>query len=156
MRKDVRSFAGKLMRAISNGVATDRTREDSGAVAETTGNEDGETGDITRPLSDAGSNPWNDVGPGPSQPLVKRGRRLSYDLATGVMNLPDDDGWISPGADEDSDEEIQNPSGSGTPASGEGEGPEISEGNGDRKVIRRQSTYWHHPDRKRISGSLAP
>ena len=70
------------------------------------------------------------------------------------MNLPDDDGWISAGAEDDSDADIHGTSGGGTP-SGEGEeGDEVLEERGDRRVARRRhSTYWHRPDRKRISRS---
>lgn len=156
MRKDVRNFAGKLMGGKSSDVARDGAQapEDTGLVTESTGDEDGETGTVPHPPSNASSNPWKDVGPGPSRSATAtRARRLSYDLATGVMNLPDDDGWISAGADDDSDADIHGTSGDGTPG-GEGEeGDVVLEENGGRRVARRLSTYWHHPDRKRISRS---
>lgn len=156
MRKDVRDFAGKLMGGKSGETTSgEQAPEDSGAVTESADDEDGEN--IPRPPSDTSSNPWKDTGPGPSRSATAtRARRLSYDLATGVMNLPDDDGWIFPGTDDDSDEDIHGASGGGTPASGEGEeGNEMSEGSDDHRVARRRSTYWHHPDRKRVSRSFA-
>lgn len=157
MRKDVRNLAGKFIGARGGDAVRSGSQvpEEIGAVTEGTGDEPGETDNVPRPPSDASSNPWKDIGPGPSRSATgTRSRRLSYDLATGVMNLPDDDGWISAGADDDSDEDVQGVSGGGSPASGEVEGNEMSGESGDRQVPRRRSTYWHRPDRKRISGSL--
>lgn len=164
VRKDVRHLAGKLM-----GKGAPDTPQDEPAAAVTDGAGDTETPEsITRRVSagSGASNPWRDAAAGPSQPArsqsYTRARRLSYDAATGVMNLPDDDGWMSPPGDEDSDEDVSGssrvPSGEGTPGEESEDPTSAQNGQGSRGpgVDRRTSTYWHHPERKRvISGSFA-
>lgn len=162
MRKDVRHLAGRLM-----GKDLDDTTHDelAAVVADSTGDEE-TPGPLQRPPSDTGSassNPWREAaGAGPSQPArstsYTRARRLSYDAATGVMNLPDDDGWMSPPGDDDSDEDVTGTSGEATPGEeSEEHRPALNgEGSAGQRVGRRASTYWHHPERKRaVSGSFA-
>lgn len=154
MRKDVRHFAGRL---IGKGGA--REGEDDATVAVSNTSDEGEGhATVPRPPSDAGSNPWREAAPGPSQPVPSasypRARRLSYDAATGVMNLSDDDdGFAADAADEDSDEDVRT-SGGNTP--GDEEAPTNYGATSDSapRVGRRRSTYWHHPDRKRVSGTF--
>lgn len=161
MRKDVSHLAGKLM-----GKSGENTTQDDSAEMPSDSAADEETTPPVLPRApSAGSassvNPWRDAGAGPSQAVpsasYSRPRRLSYDAATGIMNLPDDDGWMTPDADADSDDDVNahgGDSGGATPGSEEENGHSQGTGSGTR-VGRRTSTYWHHPERKRaISGSF--
>ncbi|KAF8312131.1 DUF221-domain-containing protein [Clavulina sp. PMI_390] len=159
----MRKAAGRLMGRESEDPTA---MEGSALVDEPEGGED--RPDAPRPPSDTGStasapsNPWRDTAGGTSQGSTQpRVRRLSYDLATGIMNLPDDDGWISPGGEEaDSDDDAGHSGGTTPTPPGQDNGSESPapaagpSGSGsalaDQKVGRRTSTYWHHPDRKRV------
>lgn len=152
MRKDVRHLAGKL---IGKGTLNDTATITTGT------SDEGEQSTLPRlPSTGSASNPWRESGPGPSEPVPSasypkhRTRRLSYDSATGVMNLSDDDGFPNT-AEEDSDEDVRT-SGGATPGDEDEEHHLEGETNGNgsegRRVGRRRSTYWHHPDRKRVSG----
>lgn len=100
-------------------------------------------------------------------PRPSRQRRLSYDEATGVMNVSDDEEWVdAPDEEIDSDEDVPEGSsgsngGLSTPGSGASavEGVEGSNGGGGGggtlRRARKTSTYWHHPDRKRVSAVFA-
>jgi hypothetical protein len=84
---------------------------------------------------------------------VDCGLIVSPSSATGVINLPDDDGsWMAePGHDDDSDsDEIMSPSPPEEAADGIESGEPAGSGVG---VGPRRSTYWHHPERRRLSGT---
>jgi hypothetical protein len=72
--------------------------------------------------------------------------------ATGVINLSDDDGyWMAEDGHDDNDsdsDEIMTPS---PPEAVDGVEPGGPVENG--RVGRRHSTYWHHPERRRLSGT---
>ena len=67
-----------------------------------------------------------------------------------MINLPDDDGRWLEGADlYDSDSERED---EGLPIpDGEMDGDSLP-GNG---VRRRHSVYWHHPEKRRVSGNFS-
>ena len=146
LRKDVSHLAGRIVGRKGASEAEPRSSAE----------EEG-----SRPPSSTGSNPWREngsgAGPSSSQPptaRTKQKRRLSYDSATGVMNLSDDDEWVDAPDEADSDEDVVDTSGGtntpGSMDSGERERPDIS----GRRVPKRRSTYWHHPDRKRVSAAF--
>ncbi|KIY44321.1 DUF221-domain-containing protein, partial [Fistulina hepatica ATCC 64428] len=80
------------------------------------------------------------------------GHRLSFDQATGVINLPDDEGWLGgepditdDHEDIDSDEELD---ANGTQ---EHDGTSPPEHDGGPARRSRYGTYFHHPERRRQS-----
>ncbi|KAL1741606.1 hypothetical protein HDZ31DRAFT_45065 [Schizophyllum fasciatum] len=115
------------------------------------------------PSLNADVNPWQQESP--SRPSQRRARtapaplhhRLSFDQATGVINLPDDESWLDD-EDVDSDEDygavVHDPalraSASGAGAAGEGStaGDSVAEGTPSR--TSRYGTYFHHPERRRL------
>lgn len=116
------------------------------------------------------NNPWQDTrsrlsraqtAPAGSQRLQ---HRLSFDHATGVINLPDDD-WLE--IDDSSDDEAEGDSGpdtaglensvgeltaSPTAETGPGVGSSAAAGSstlGASPSKRRYGTYYHHPEKRR-------
>ncbi|KAF8326836.1 uncharacterized protein EI90DRAFT_3281600 [Cantharellus anzutake] len=144
IRKDVRDIAGRLIRKDKHPGQEERLPTPE--VAMTEAGRESPSGP-SKPPSVANSNPWHDTISGSShQTLQARTRRLSFDPATGIINLPDDDGdWIEGSGLGDSDSEREG----GSP-SGEVEGGESS----GRTAHRRRSVYWHHPEKRRVSGNF--
>ncbi|KAJ7715712.1 hypothetical protein DFH07DRAFT_361132 [Mycena maculata] len=110
----------------------------------------------------ASGNPWEE----PRHSSAPLSHRLSFDPASGVINLPDDDGWL-PEHDEDSDDEdfgVQTDGGlENSVASLDGAALRNGGGAGDETVLgvpmsaspttpsrmSRYGTYFHHPERRR-------
>lgn len=108
------------------------------------------------------SNPWEDVQP----PTVRRAQttpsmvhhRLSFDHATGVIMIPDDENWLVDDVDSDEDDygvedvhQIQRTQTEPTIGSGASEdedpsGPSLSV---SPSRTSRYGTYFHHPERRR-------
>ncbi|KAJ7768530.1 hypothetical protein B0H16DRAFT_1716516 [Mycena metata] len=126
------------------------------------------------PASDSseagGSNPWRETRRSQTTPLS---HRLSFDPASGVINLPDDE-WIPDDDDEDSDEDYGTQTGglensvaslsdiAGPTATSNGDddtmlGEAMSSsptnspttGPGTPSRLSRYGTYFHHPERRR-------
>uniref|UniRef100_D8QM36 DUF221-domain-containing protein n=1 Tax=Schizophyllum commune (strain H4-8 / FGSC 9210) TaxID=578458 RepID=D8QM36_SCHCM len=124
------------------------------------------------PRDDA--NPWQQESP--ARPSQRRARtapaplhhRLSFDQATGVINLPDDESWLDE-EDVDSDEDygtvqhivVHNPSrrtslmgqgrqGSVGPQRGSVAGDSVVGEEGTPSRTSRYGTYFHHPERRRL------
>ena len=113
------------------------------------------------------SNPWEDTRPRHLRSGSGNGNhRLSFDVASGVIMLPDDGDWLE--NDVDSDEEsygIGNNGGldgSTAEPSGEGDSASVVDGDRDEDTGRvtptipvspsrtsRYGTYFHHPERRR-------
>jgi calcium permeable stress-gated cation channel len=109
---------------------------------------------------DALANPWHEA---PSAPRPRRAmtapsplhHRLSFDDASGVIMLPDDD-WLDEEESSDSDEEI-----SDGPTPSVAQSPETSQATDvpfpatetqallPRSPSKRYATYYHHPERRR-------
>ncbi|KAF9244266.1 hypothetical protein BU15DRAFT_86167 [Melanogaster broomeanus] len=105
----------------------------------------GETGEVTSPqeehalVSDASaSNPWADANAGISRSQSALNHRLSFDPASGVIMLPEDDDWLAEDYDS-SDEDYGNVT------------PPSEEGRITASPKRRHGTYYHHPERRRPS-----
>lgn len=154
IREDVGDFTSRLIRKDKR-----QQKHDSSLAPNTTVPGDRDRGEQehspSKTPSDTASNPWRDNVSGPSRPAGRprsytHARRLSFDPATGVINLPDDDGrWLEGASLYDSDSERED---EGLPIpDGEMEG-DSSPGNG---VRRRQSVYWHHPEKRRVSGNFS-
>ncbi|KAF8838304.1 DUF221-domain-containing protein [Paxillus ammoniavirescens] len=104
-------------------------------------------------VSDArGSNPWADADAGMSHSQNSLSHRLSFDPASGVIMLPEDDDWLAEDYDS-SDEDYGNV----TPPSGEGQNAAPQDDlrlHGSPPAAtaspkRRHGTYYHHPERRR-------
>ncbi|KAJ7653289.1 hypothetical protein DFH06DRAFT_530882 [Mycena polygramma] len=115
--------------------------------------------------SDAGgSNPWHE-----SRRSTTLNHRLSFDPASGVINLPDDGGdWLQED-EEDSDEDYGTGTGAGglensvaslsdldgptSPSNGNGDAPlldaPVSASPSTPSRLSRYGTYFHHPERRR-------
>ncbi|KAJ6568448.1 hypothetical protein B0H10DRAFT_2164417 [Mycena sp. CBHHK59/15] len=111
----------------------------------------------------AGSNPWQESRRSRSAPL---NHRLSFDPASGVINLPDDSDWLQEDEDVDSDEDYGTQNNGGLENSvaslSDVAGPS-SNTNGDETMLgapisaspttpsrlSRYGTYFHHPERRR-------
>lgn len=112
--------------------------------------------DIPDPTgNEAISNPWQDTTPGPSNRSGghhhQLSHRLSFDAATGVIMLPENDDWIAE-EESDSDQDYGTPRGqgdliqdvdleqswSGDTANGLTQSP-----------TKRYKTYYHHPERRK-------
>lgn len=111
-------------------------------------------------------NPWQDS-PRPPQPHRSQTapsplhHRLSFDPASGIINLPDDDEWLGADGDEedpassDDDEDYgtvtptpvrgAEPNTNGEPASLPSDSPVLSS---PARRRRTHSTYYHHPERR--------
>ncbi|KAK0211136.1 hypothetical protein DFS33DRAFT_1251690 [Desarmillaria ectypa] len=98
------------------------------------------------------SNPWEDT----QAPTVRRAQtepvplshRLSYDQASGVIMLPDDDHWM--GDEIDSDEEDYGAvTGDSTPTGATSETVARSQPVPMSPGRSRYGTYFHHPERRR-------
>ena len=76
-------------------------------------------------------------------------RRLSFDAASGVIVLPEDENWLE-AEDSDSDDygELQNSTLS-VPPGGDREGSEQTSAGGSPGASKRYSTYYHHPERRK-------
>jgi len=155
MRQDVGDFAGRLIRKDKHQPQQEPENRPIPDVMEPGRPDRAEQHSPSKPPSDTASNPWRDAVSGPSQ-LVGRSRshthtrRLSFDPATGVINLPDDDdGWLG-GADLDDSDFEQEDGGASSP-NGETDG-DISP---EQRVRRRHSVYWHHPEKRRVSGNFS-
>lgn len=112
--------------------------------------------DIPNPtVHEVSENPWQDPSPCPSrrpETHHQLNHRLSFDAATGVIMLPDDEGdWI---AEEESDSDQDH----GTPR---GQGELVQQGdlqenwsaedptNVTQSPTKRYTTYYHHPERRK-------
>ncbi|KIJ64119.1 hypothetical protein HYDPIDRAFT_112659 [Hydnomerulius pinastri MD-312] len=119
----------------------------------------GETAAVASPqeehalVSDAGPNPWAEGRTGRTeQSQSSLNHRFSFDPASGVIMLPEDDDWLAEDYDS-SDEDYGNV----TPPSGEGPSNASQENlslNGSPSPVmaspkRRHGTYYHHPERRR-------
>ncbi len=74
-------------------------------------------------------------------------RRLSFDAASGVIVLPEDESWLVEDSDSDDYGELQNSTLS--VLQGESEGAEQSSAGGSPGGNKRYSTYYHHPERRK-------
>ncbi|KAI0750936.1 hypothetical protein C8Q80DRAFT_1154688 [Daedaleopsis nitida] len=76
-------------------------------------------------------------------------RRLSFDAASGVIVLPEDETWLE-AEESDSDDygELQNSTLS-VPQSGEGSAADQEGTGGSPGTNKRYSTYYHHPERRK-------
>lgn len=103
-------------------------------------------------------NPWEDQPPARPRPHAHRHsnsahvrHRLSFDAASGVIMLPDDENWMDV-EDSDSDDygELQN---STLSEAGPRDSPGVEAGYqataGSPGHGKRYSTYYHHPERRR-------
>jgi len=89
-------------------------------------------------------NPWEDA-PGPSRRL---NHRLSFDHASGVIVLPDEEDWLA--EESDSDEEYSNPTNGAT--ANETLIDEVLDAASPPSPStpkQRYGTYYHHPERRR-------
>lgn len=104
--------------------------------------------------------PWADVPARGPQTRSNLGHRLSFDLGSGVIVLPEDDDWL--GAEEESSGEDY---GTETPLAGDDQGATTQEEDLSSSMVgpssmpmsssmRRHSTYYHHPERRRASAPL--
>ncbi|KAI0720255.1 hypothetical protein C8T65DRAFT_633946 [Cerioporus squamosus] len=118
------------------------------------------TGDRTEP-SDRSlieRNPWDEDQPAARpRPRTHRSghssqiqRRLSFDAASGVIVLPEDENWLEE-EDSDSDDygELQNSTLMDSQVV-EGEGSIQGQSEGSPGTNRRYSTYYHHPERRKV------
>lgn len=103
-------------------------------------------------------NPWQDTRPGPSRMRsapTQVTHRLSFDQASGVIMLPDEEDWIE--EDEDSDEDYGNNLESSqileSPTSVGGD--ENGQGSTAPNSSKRYATYYHHPERRRVTSTLS-
>jgi len=106
-------------------------------------------------VSDPTLNPWSDVRP--HYPLRQQSEPLNYDHATGVIILPDEDGWLD--EEGDSSDEVGYGGNHGLDQSiteslisTTDEGTVEGAGSGTPLNSTRQSrygTYFHHPERRR-------
>ncbi|KAF6743962.1 hypothetical protein DFP72DRAFT_931006, partial [Ephemerocybe angulata] len=129
----------------------------------------GEEGHVDPALVGA-SNPWRDPSPGRPRHGVNRSMSapLNYDHASGVIILPDEDGWLDEDEGEDTSDDLgtggldqsmtesmistlgggeESGSTSGGGGGGGGGGGEGTPLNGTRQ--NRYGTYFHHPERRR-------
>ena len=133
LRKDVGRIFGNNKRKVS----ADGVEEETRPMARS------ETSSI---------NPWRDAAPGPSRPVPSASyphtpHRMSFDQATGIIMLPDDEDWMEDPMASDSDD--LNDSQTPTPERETPEPGAEAEGGTHRTVRRRHSTYYHHPERRR-------
>ncbi|EGN97135.1 hypothetical protein SERLA73DRAFT_169572 [Serpula lacrymans var. lacrymans S7.3] len=95
-------------------------------------------------------NPWDDARPELVQSQSSLNHRLSFDPASGVIMLPEDDDWL--GEEDDSDEDYGHQMGrsqqdvAGVPQ-------DVTSSSPSTPLIttpkRRYGTYYHHPERRR-------
>lgn len=112
----------------------------------------------TRPVDEA--NPWHDAPSRVPQRQVLN-HRLSFDHASGVIMLPDNEEWLED--ESDSDAEDLGATGAETPRVGTrplasdpeaiGEPNEATALRPSTSPGRRYGTYWHHPERRRRADS---
>ncbi|KAH7890363.1 hypothetical protein F5I97DRAFT_16920 [Phlebopus sp. FC_14] len=133
---------------------------------------DGEATDVASPQEDhtlvsdsASSNPWAEGRSGrPSQAHSNLNHRLSFDPASGVIMLPEDDNWL--GEDDDSSDEdygtVSPPDAERADSASQenvapfgGHSPSTPLSSPSK---RRHGTYYHHPERRRqtIPGAFPP
>ncbi|CAK5262174.1 unnamed protein product [Mycena citricolor] len=157
---DPRSMAGRQPKE-NNGQAVVLTLRKRASARRRTQSEVIEDGveSVTAPSETSGpssSNPWQAEPRRTSAPLS---HRLSFDPASGVINLPDDEDWLLED-EEDSDEDDY-----GTQQGGlENSVPSLAETNANDSVLgagvssspntspsrlSRYGTYFHHPERRR-------
>ncbi|KAI0063663.1 DUF221-domain-containing protein [Artomyces pyxidatus] len=110
------------------------------------------------PQDEVSGNPWEEAPPGPSRsqtaPAVL-GHRLSFDYASGVIMLPDDDGdWLGD-AESDSDEDYGHADAAQHTQTLVDVSPEAGvvgvapDGTNGQSPKARYGTYFHHPERRR-------
>lgn len=102
-------------------------------------------------------NPWDEDQPAARpRPRTHRSghnaqiqRRLSFDAASGVIVLPEDENWLGE-EDSDSDDygELQNSTLMDSQVT-EGEGGSQGPREGSPGTNKRYSTYYHHPERRK-------
>jgi hypothetical protein len=116
-----------------------------------------------QPQLELSMNPWNESTPllnaASGDPAAKTSRtlshRMSFDVASGVMALPEEDDWIENGADSDSEDyglsEAPSPGpGSNGVSEQEAAGPEADADSSTMTPRKRLAIYFHHPE-KRVS-----
>lgn len=109
--------------------------------------------DIPEP-GETTSNPWQDSTPGPSRRADDDQRhlshRLSFDAATGVIMLPDEEQWIEE-EESDSDQDYGTPRGQADLITGDDlEQSWLGDpANVTQSPTKRYTTYYHHPERRK-------
>ncbi|OJT11675.1 Calcium permeable stress-gated cation channel 1 [Trametes pubescens] len=114
-------------------------------------------------------NPWEDAPPRPRPGPRPHGHRhtgsahvrhrLSFDAASGVIMLPEDEDWMEDAGDSDSDDygDLQN---STLSEAGPHDSPGVEGGYqataGSPGHGKRYSTYYHHPERRRQPPPSSP
>ncbi|KAG6885015.1 hypothetical protein C0993_006540 [Termitomyces sp. T159_Od127] len=97
-------------------------------------------------------NPWEDAHSRSNQNDHTINHRLSFDVASGVIILPENGNWIDDSIDSDEDYGNENTGGleqSITEASGAGEGEPLTSPPSSPSRSSRYGTYFHHPERRR-------
>lgn len=113
----------------------------------------------TRPVDDI--DPWHDTTSRPPQRQALN-HRLSFDHASGVIMLPDNEEWLEDESDSDADDLAA--AGTDTPRIGTGSLTIDPEAVGEPTETtalrpstspsgRRYGTYWHHPERRKRTES---
>jgi hypothetical protein len=171
MRKDVRSFVGRSQSMRLPGAAAAAAVDGAVPVRENGAESDGPAS-----IASTGSNPWREAARGRAAstsidvPTLRP--KFSFDHATGVINLPDDETWLD-GVDSDSEEMLeegptsgeQTPGADHPPAAGPSttapaDTAESATGTTGSSPApeRRHATYYHHPERRKstMPGSFGP
>lgn len=97
-------------------------------------------------------NPWEDSHSRSVQNGHTINHRLSFDVASGVIMLPENETWIDDAMDSDDDYENENTGAleqSITEASGAGDGEPLTSPPSSPSRSSRYGTYFHHPERRR-------
>ncbi|KAG6866159.1 hypothetical protein C0991_008113 [Blastosporella zonata] len=103
--------------------------------------------------SDVGRNPWEDAPPRQGTNGTSLNHRLSFDVASGVIMLPENGNWLEESADSDEDDfGTENTGGleqSITEASVVGDAEPLVSPTSSPSRTSRYGTYFHHPERRR-------
>ncbi|KAG6879807.1 hypothetical protein C0992_011358 [Termitomyces sp. T32_za158] len=97
-------------------------------------------------------NPWEDAHSRSIQNGHTINHRLSFDVASGVIMLPENGTWIDDSMDSDDDFGNENTGGleqSITEASGAGDEQPLTSSPSSPSRTSRYGTYFHHPERRR-------
>ncbi|KAG6844854.1 hypothetical protein H0H87_003097 [Tephrocybe sp. NHM501043] len=113
----------------------------------------GPSSQVDAPVDPGAANPWEDPRPRLTSNGHTLNHRLSFDVASGVIMLPDNETWLDDSADSD-EEDLQNTGGleqSITEASvvGDGDEPLVVSPTSSPSRASRYGTYFHHPERRR-------
>jgi len=147
---------------LRNKVRPSRTASQREGTLIEAGSPEQERADL--PLDGRPSNPWATARAGESFSQSSLNHRMSFDPASGVMMLPEDDDWLIDDVSSDEDYGNSTPEqmqGGNSNASHEDLSASITESISTPLASpgkRRYGTYYHHPERRRqtIPGAFPP